>query len=485
MSAAPSPDASAATAASRNTAPPAPPSPGEPAQPSWIRPNARVLLILTVLALITRLAWALWLHPPGSYVFSDMGQYILRANTLVEEGFVWGQRHLAWQSFGTHYLIAAIFKVFGNEPPYTPVAIWYALFGAAAVPMSYVLACRVLPKAWMATTVGVVALLWYPNIANTGFFLSEAPFLLCQLLSTYWLVRVIQEGKRALPAGLISAVCFMLRPQSAIWFVFVLLTWVINVRRLPWVRWLHLAAISIPLLGALYFSNWRFSKHTGYSGGVAESANMNLTAGRCHNIVTQAFKTQRQLDASVRARNTRNGRRVSVPGLRALGRLDPRHIAHLNPAMGHESIRFVGYIGDPEIHRELRKECFRRTGFIGQLRYTIGNISLQWFFARQWPDQEPSSRWVLPISDTYRYFFMVFVLVPSLVGMGIAIRRIRERPELAIIGLQILGSIIIAGIFFGDVRLRTPYDPYALILAILGWAWIVSAVRNWRRKRRS
>jgi len=451
---------------------------------TWLRPSLKIILILTVLALASRLAWALWLHHPGKYVFSDMGQYIRRANALVDEGFVWGQRHLAWQSFGTHYVIAGIFKLFGNEPPYTAVAIWYAIFGAAAVPMSYILACRVMPKPWMATAVGIVALCWYPNIANTGFFLSEAPFLLAQLVSSYWLIRVIQEGKRALPAGLISAVCFMLRPQSAIWFVFVLIPWMINRRRLPWVRWFHITAIALPLLGALFFSNWRFAKHTGYNGGVAESANMNLTAGRCHNIVTQAFKNPRQLDHSVRTRNTRSGRRVSVPGLRALGRLDPRHIAYLNPAMGHESIRFVGYIGDPDIHREFRKVCFERMGFIGQLRYTLGNISLQWFFARQWPDQEPSSRWVLPVSDTFRYLFQIFVLIPSLLGMGIALRKLRTRPELALIGLQILGSIIIAGIFFGDVRLRTPYDPYALILAVLGWTWIIATWRRWRARRR-
>jgi len=456
-----------------------------PTTPTWIRPNFRLVAILFALALATRLAWALWLHPPGQYVFSDMGQYILRAKTLLEEGFTWGRRPLAWQSFGTHYLIALIFKVFGNKAPYVPVAVCYAFFSAVAVPLAYVLACRVLPRHWMAAAIGIVLLLWYPNIANTGFFLSEAPFLAAQLLSTYWLVRVMQEGKRALPAGLISAVCFMLRPQSAIWFVFVLLTWLVNRRRLPWVRWLHIVAIALPLVGALFFSSWRFYKHTGYAGGVAESANMNLTAGRCHNIVTQAFKTERQLEQSVRTRNTRNGRRVSVPGLRSLGHIDPRHVARLNPAMGHESIRFVGYIGDPEIHRELRRECFRRTGFIGQLRYTIGNIALQWFFAHQWPDQEPSSRWVLTISDTYRGLFQLFVLLPSLLGMGIALRQIRTRPELAIIGLQILGSILIAGIFFGDIRLRTPYDPYAMILAVLGWAWFINALIRWRRRRQA
>ncbi|HFE45871.1 MAG TPA: hypothetical protein ENJ18_10345, partial [Nannocystis exedens] len=117
-----------------------------PVFPTWIRPNLKVIAILFALALASRLAWALWLHPPGNYVFSDMGQYIRRANLLLNEGFTWGRRPLAWQSFGTHYLIALIFKIFGNKAPYVPVAVSYAFFSAVAVPLAYVLACRVLPR---------------------------------------------------------------------------------------------------------------------------------------------------------------------------------------------------------------------------------------------------------------------------------------------------------------------------------------------------
>ena len=71
-----------------------------------------------------------------------------------------------------------------------------------------------------------------------------------------------------------------------------------------------------PLVLMLAFSFWRFHLHTGYWGGIAENANMNFTAGRCHNIVTQAFRTQAELDASNRRNTTSDGRRVSLPGFR-------------------------------------------------------------------------------------------------------------------------------------------------------------------------
>lgn len=466
-------------ATTRTTAPAIP-------RPSWLRPDLRVVVVLAILALASRLVWVLWLHPPGDYVFSDMGQYVLRASRLVKDGFVFGDRTLAWQSFGTHYLLALFFKLFGGQPPYTAAAVLYALMGAAAVPLGYLVACRTLSRQWMAIVVGAVLLVWYPNLSTTGYFLSETPFLFFQLLATYWLCRVFQEGRPALAAGIAGGVCFMLRPQSAVFFVLVLVTWLIHVRRLPWVRARQIAGVAAPLLLALFFSLWRFAMHTGYWGGVAESANMNLTAGRCHNIVTQAFPSEEALKKSARARNTRDGRRVSVPGLRALGHLPPDHPLALRPALQHESIRFVGYIGDPFIHRKLQRACYARTGLWEQIRYTLGNISLQWYFAHQWPDQEPSARWTLRVSDWYRWAFQAIFLGPSLLGMALAIAWVRRAPTLALVGWQILGSIVIAGIFFGDIRLRTPYDPYAIILAVLAVAWVGErALRLWRRLRRA
>ena len=450
-----------------------------PSDRAWLRPDGRVTVALAGLALVSRLAWNLWIHPPGDYVFSDMGQYVLRAQRLVE-GVVWGQRDLAWQSFGTHYVLAAVFKVFGGEPPYRAAAAVWALFGAAAVPLTYLLACRVTTRRWIAVGAGALALVWYPNLATTGYFLSETPFLFFQLLATYWMIRAFQEGVRAAPAGIAAGVAFMIRPQTAPFFVLVFLTWLINHKRLPRVRARQVVGFAAPLLLALFFSLGRFYMHTGYWGGVAESANMNLTAGRCHNIVTQAFPSQEALDRSVAAGNTRDGRRVSVPGLRALGSLPPRHPLALRPALGGESIRFVGYIGDPRIHRRLQRECVRRTGLLEQLRYAAANASLQWFFARQWPDQEPSARrHFLPLADAFRALFATVFLIPSLVGAGIAVAGLRRDPARALLGWQILASIVLAAIFFGDIRLRTPYDPYALILALIA----AGAAFDWARAR--
>jgi len=434
------------------------------------------------LALLTRLVWVLLIHPPGDYVFSDMGMYVKRATDLAIQGPREGARELAWQAYGTHYLLSVPLKLFGTGAPFRAAAVLWGLLGAAAVPLTYLLACRVLPSARLAKIAGVTALLWYPNLSTTGFFLSETPFLCVQLLAVYWLVRVLQEGVRAWPAGLAAAFCFMLRPQSALFFALVFVLWLVSAKRLPWVRLKQLLGVAVPLLLALGFSVWRYHSHTGRWDGIAENANMNLTAGRCHNIVTQAFRSEADLRKSEANNNTGDGRRVSLPGYRTLQQTFPDgHLLGLNPAMGTDTIRFVGYIGDPWIHRSIRAECYERTGLLGQLQYSLVNLSLQWFIARQWPDNSKNHQYFLPFAEVYRYFFLVVILVPSIVGVGLGLARWRRAPAATLVALCLLTSMILAAVFFGDVRLRTPYDPYAIILALLAIHWF----RERREARRA
>ncbi len=441
----------------------------------------RLLLALVILAIVTRLVWVLWVHPPADYIFSDMKKYLLRAQDLAENGFH-PARTLAWQAFGTHYLLAIPLRLFGVDALRTAAVMW-GLMAASAVPAGYLLACRVSTRRFMPRVVGMALLLWFPHLSNSGYFLSEAPFLCMQLWSTLGLVLVLQTGRHALWTGLVSAIAFAVRPQSALLYVLVLLTWFINRRRLSRVRPMQLVLIALPLLAMLAFSTWRFHAHTGNWLGVAENANMNLTAGRCHNIVTQAFRSEGHLRRSVKTRNTRNGRRVSLPGFRVLAkRLSPSHPLALRPAMESETIRMVGYIGDPDVHRQIRAECYRRTGLLEQARYSVVNVSLLWFVGQQWPEQSRGAKLTLGPANVYKHIYQGLIWFPSLVGLVAALAWIRRRPELTFCAWQLLTSMTVAAVFFGTIRLRTPYDPYAMILALEGWVLLFMLARRLRRR---
>lgn len=464
---------------------PSPPAVTGPWRALTTGSSLRFFWWLVALALLTRLVWVLAVHPPDAYVFSDMRKYVERAQDLAEHGFRPGVRTLAWQAWGTHTLLALPLWIFGKDALWAGSVMW-GLMSAASVPLGYLLAARVSSRPWMAKVTGVALLLWHPSLSNAGYFLSETPFLFFQLWSTLLLVIVLQEGRRGLAAGIVSSIAFALRPQSALFFLLVLVTWALSRKRLAHVQPRHLLAVSVPLLLMLGLSFWRFHAHTGDWIGVAENANMNLTAGRCHNIVTQAFKSEGELRRSEAAGNTRDGRRVSLPGFRTLAkRVPPEHPLALRPAMQSETIRFVGYVGDPEIHREIRRECYARTGVLEQARYSLVNVSLLWFVGQQWPEQEQKTAraWFLPPLIFFKHFFQIAVWLPSLLGMVIALRRLRQAPGLSFCAWQQVTSMTVAAIFFGTIRLRTPYDPYAIILALEAYAVVaVWARARWRRR---
>lgn len=447
---------------------------------SRITPDRRFLLLLLVLGLATRFAWVMWIHPPWDYVFSDMAKYVNRATALAEHGFVWGDRTLAWQAWGTHYILAVPLKLFGKDNLVAGAVLW-ALMGGLTVPLAYLVGCRVSSRPLLAKIVGIAALVWHPSLSNSGSFLSETPFLFFQLWSTYWLLCTLQEGKRSVGAGIVSAIAFAVRPQSALFFLLVFALWLLNFKRLRHVRWFHLVAIAVPLLSMLYFSMWRFEQHTGYGPGVAENANMNLTAARCHNIVTQAFRTEFLKKRSERKHNTRDGRRVSLPGYRLIKKKIPDDsILGLRPALGSDTIRIVGYVGDPDIHREIRTQCYEKTGVIEQARYSLVNMSLLWFVGQQWPEKEKGREWFLGPVEVFKHFYQVVIWVPSLVGMVWFMLGARRRPSMSVIAFQTFTSTAIAGLFFGSIRLRTPYDIYAIILAIELYAILWARVKAYR-----
>jgi hypothetical protein len=435
-----------------------------------------------VAAVVTRVVWVLWIHPPDEALFSDMAHYIARARQLADGMVSMGDRSLAWQTFGTHYLLALPLAMFGSQPPYAAANLLWGLTSAAAVPLCYLLAARVSAHRWMARAAGLVMLLWYPALSNAGFFLAETPALTLQLGATYFLVVLIRDGRRPLVAGIFGGLAFAVRPQVGIFLALACLAWLIQRRRFPMVTPKKVALVAAPVLVVVLFSAWRFAGHTGHWGGVAENANMNLTAGRCHNVVTQAFTRDSDKLQSDQRGDTSDGRRISLPGFRLLSELPDSHPFALRPALEHESIKLVGYIGDADVHRAIRKRCYAATGLTGQLRYTMVNVSLLWFFSHQWPEvsEAETSRTFFHGTVIYRGLYQWLVWLPSLIGMGWALRHTWRRDgDLAVglLGLQILVSLGVAAVFFGTIRLRLPYDPYAIILALGVWGHLARRVR--------
>ncbi|HLT37590.1 MAG TPA: hypothetical protein VK034_14955, partial [Enhygromyxa sp.] len=443
----------------------------------------RVLIGLAVLAVLSRVIWVLWVHPPKDHVFSDMAHYVHRARLVASWEIAPGDRAMAWQAWGTHALLAVPMILLGStgESALELAGLCWAGFSAGTVVLGYRLATRVLPRGrehgphWPATAVGVVLLLWFPLLSHTGFFISETPYTCALLATTYGIVVLIQTGRGAVRAGLWGALAFALRPQVAVFFALLGIVWLIDRRRQRWSRHVDLHAalrFAIPVLVVLAISLVRTRIYTGELGGVAENGTMNLTAARCHNIVTRSFPDQASLESAQATGEPPATRRISLPGFRALAREGPDHPLALRPALGGESIDLVGYIGDRRIHREIRRRCYAATGIGGQLRYSITNVALAWVVARPWPESsDHAAPELLPVAVRGRDI-AAWLAPLGLLGMLLALWRWVSLADgdggclagLGVCALQLLSLLITVAVFFGAPRLRTPYDPYVLIL---------------------
>jgi hypothetical protein len=432
---------------------------------------------LTVLAVLSRLVWALWVHPPREHVFSDMAHYVHRARLVASWEIAPGDRAMAWQAWGTHALLAIPMILLGptGDSALELAALMWVGFSAATVVLAYRLATQVLPRGredgphWPATVVGVAVLLWFPLLSHTGFFVSETPFTCCLLASTHAGVLLIQSGRGALRAGLWGALAFALRPQVAVFFALLGIAWLLDRKRRSWSQHVDMRAVvrfAIPLVIVLAISLIRTRVYTGEFGGVAEAGTMNLTAARCHNVVTRSFPDQTSLELAQATGQPPAERRISLPGYRALAREGPEHPLALRPALGGESIDFVGYIGDRDIHRAIRKRCYAATGVMGQLRYSVTNVALSWVVARPWPESaDHGAPQFLPVAMHARD--LAAWLAPlALLGMLLSLWRFSTLPGLGVCALQLLSLLLTTAVFFGAPRLRTPYDPFALILIV-------------------
>jgi hypothetical protein len=155
---------------------------------------------LLAAAVLSRLVWVTWVHPPSEHVFSDMAHYVHRAGLVATFEVEVGDRMMVWQAWGTHVLLAIPMLLLGEgEAALSLAGLMWAGFSAATVMLGYALATRVLPGPagdgphWPAIAVGLLLLGWVPLLSHTGFFVSETPYACALLATTLGIVRLLRR----------------------------------------------------------------------------------------------------------------------------------------------------------------------------------------------------------------------------------------------------------------------------------------------------
>lgn len=444
----------------------------------WLYRN-RWLLAIVIGAFLVRLHWNTLVHPLGDYISSDMRGYVQRAEQMLDRFGTRNEYH-AFFPYGTHFLVAAVKAVFGREN-YFALGVVYALLGTVIVGFATAIAARVSPRRWVAPLVGCVLVFYYPLISLGGYILSEVPFGAFLMMSSFFLLRLVQEGRTrdAWLMGVTASFATICRPQILLSIAIFGVLWLVF-RKGPFsrVRPRHLVFAAIPLAATLAFSAARLHYHTeGRLGLVSENGRFNQLFGRCHNKKANATPTQ----------PGRGKIRFGPPPLIQLEKratMAPNSWVQLDPAIGAE-LDYQGYIADAEPLEALMRKCIQKTGIVGQIKYAIVNVLLLGGYNTPWPDSG-RNLW-RPYAIQWQTFHTVFLTFPALFGVVTVFRR-RSVASYGLLALHIIALIITAAIYFGDTRLRAPYDPLFLLLAIEFYVFIglgiVGAVRKLHARRR-
>lgn len=455
-----------------STAPSGPPSANRRDRlHAWLVRN-RWLIVCVLAALAVRLHWNLLVHPLGDYITSDMRGYVSRADQMLDK-FGKPIEYHAFFPYGTHFMLALLKLVFGREN-YAAIGAVYALLGAVIVGYGVRIAERVSSRRWVPPALGLLLVFYYPLISLGGYTLSEVPFGAFLLMSTLALLRLVQEGRArdAWLAGLWAAVAAMFRPQILLSIAVFGVVWLVMRRHLPNVRFKHLLVAGVPLAAMLVFSSARLYHHTGRLGLVSENGRFNQLFGRCHN--KKAVATPED--------PSRGRIRFGPPPLIQLekrARTAPDSWVQLDPALSAE-ISYTGYIADEAPLRELMRKCIAKTGWIGQARYAAVNTIMLWAYNTPWPDSG-RDMWRRTAS-AWQGLYTAVVAVPALLTLLTCFWR-RTVTRHGVLALHIWAILVTAAIYFGDTRLRAPYDPMLLLLALETYLLVGSLVVSQVRAR--
>jgi 4-amino-4-deoxy-L-arabinose transferase-like glycosyltransferase len=419
--------------------------------PGFDRRDAIELAALFVLALGLRLAFGLWLHPPGEFVFSDMWVYDHRAGRLLS-----GELG-PWDTFtpvGYPALLAGMYALFGRNFP--AIAVVHALFGAASTLLVQRIGRRVPGRAVALISASLVAI--HPALVlYSGLLLSETSFGFLLLASLWLLLRMAERPSiaRAALAGSVLGLATVVRPNLLAFApLLVPWLWVVAGRRLlSALR--HAALIGacalVPIAGACVHNSRLAGRLTGpaTNGGL----NFYLNFAEVRSVRFPEGTIEHKIQPVPNAVHDSTDEWVERPFY------DDRHYF----ARG---VRLI-------VERPLRlgralRNVFEGSG-IGRQRY--------------WPSWRPIG---LLLSGVSIAFFVV-ALIPSFLHVGwLAIRRRLLAPEEAprlLLATAAFSVFLTMWLFLGDPRVRVPFDPIFVLLGVDGGRRALGWLLERRRRR--
>ena len=409
--------------------------------------------LVFVIALMVRAIYNVWFHPPLDFQHSDMGGYLRRAARVFEnpsEVDPW----LTFFPYGTHGFVAIVQRLFGKENSLA-LRLAFALAGAGAVTYAFALVRRLAPERRVLRWIfAVLACFHVPHVMLGSFVLSEAPFSLTLMASAFYALRLDDEGraKDALYLGVAASAGLVLRPQVLLSLgvlgAVLLLRGLRRSNRGPRVSVLALVLVVVPLLITGGYSARRVHHHVGRYELVSTNGPFNQVFGRCHASKLESAERKGVFEPpslkSLEVYETRHGLRPVLP-------LDPA----FKPTM-----RLDGTVWDKDAAHRMAEKCREQTGTWRQLKYGLSHVILLWEYNIPWP----TSGVVPAVAGGAMWLWLPGLLLTPLISLA------RFRSRSVFVGAHTLALLVIAIAYFGDSRLRVPYDFFIVWAALSFYA---------------
>ena len=339
------------------------------------------------------------------------------------------------------------------------LAVAAALVGAIPAPCLAYLSLRIVPSRVVAALVGVLVAAWVPQIAFAGFFLSEIWF--SAAIAAHAALTVV-PWKRAggrLATGAVAAIGFVVRPQFILtWAADLASAAVVALRRggIPRAAWTTVG-LALPMVVAVGFSAVRLHRLAGHWGLISENDEMTRIWAETDIC---------QLRSNWTAPN----------GQRWHYWFNPPSKPAQKPS---DTVEFEGFIADPVILRGIRQERLRGVPWTARLAREAHNVALL-YDTLPWPESNYKDwDWRFDLQRGYASALLYVISPLALAGIVLG----RKNRALFIAAANLCTSVVCAAFFFGEGRYHVPYDPFALLLAVVACYEITRRVRAARHRQ--
>jgi 4-amino-4-deoxy-L-arabinose transferase-like glycosyltransferase len=408
------------------------------------------------LALVVRLSFVVFVHPPRDFLYSDMASYHVVALELLRG--VPNPWH-AFRPVGYSMVLAASYLL--SDASVTLVGVWQALMGAALVPLTARLARAAGASRGAALAAALAVASSLPLIFYSGVLLTEVPTSFFMMLGLSLALRSrARRGatryRRLALAGLSLGTAAALRPNLLLLCPLALLFLLARDGRAGLRANLRGALLSAAmLLAPVALVSAYNSKVLARPAGPSCNGGLNFYL---NFVDVRAVQYHGPLGAYW-VSPVPNGFDFTRTEISTVPLFEERHYY----AAGLKYLR-----EHPRALLRALRNFVEAAGLGRQLYWP------------NWPGREGLFR-------AYALAFSGVALAPAL-GWLLALLfprvRSRARPEALLVGALCLASIVPMYLFLGDPRVRVPFDPLWCVLAVLGYQAVWRALAALRRRPR-